>query len=313
MNDAQLEKAAVVGLGQACVDYLGTLIAYPAEDTKAELDNLWVRCGGPASTALVTLSRLGIGTSFLGALSDDAFGATILRNLKEERVDVSLLKIIPGFTSQFAFIAITKSTGERTIFWHRGSVPHLKASDVDLAKFPNARILHLDGLMIEASLEAARQAKALGMIVILDGGTMRKGTRQLIKLVDILIASETFAGPVLQANASHESALRALRDLGPGQVVITRGTHGSIGLASDDVVRQSAFSIPAVDTTGAGDVYHGGYIYGLLQGWQMARCMRFAAAAAAIKCSQIGAQSGIPTLDHIRAFLKKEAETASSA
>jgi len=313
MHHTQLENIQVLALGQACVDYLGNLPAYPVEDSKAELENLHMRCGGPASTALVTLSRLGIGTSFLGAISDDVFGATILEKPKKENVDVSRVKVTRGFTSQFAFIAITKRTGNRTIFWHRGTVPHLKKRDVDLRGFPCARILHLDGLMIEASLEAAGQARALGMIVILDAGTMRNGTKELLKLVDILIASETFARPLVRSNASHESTLHTLRDLGPRQVVITLGANGSIGLDSDDVVRQSAFSISAVDTTGAGDVYHGGYIYGVLQGWKMTQCMRFAAAAAAIKCGQIGAQSGIPTLEMIHALLEKEPGPASSA
>ena len=102
------ERVQVIGLGQACIDYLGTLPSYPQEDGKVELVDLLIRCGGPASTALVTLSRLGIMTSFLGSISNDSFGMKIMDNLKHEKVDVSLLKIIPGYSSQFAFIAVTK-------------------------------------------------------------------------------------------------------------------------------------------------------------------------------------------------------------
>ncbi len=304
VNKKKLEKIQVIGLGQACIDYLGVLHNFPVEDGKVALSDLQIQCGGPASTALVTLSRLGIPTTFLGSLSDDPPGAKIVENLQKEQVDTSRLKITPGYTSQFAFIAITKETGKRTIFWHRGSVPHLLPNDIDLCAFPNARVLHLDGLMIEASIEAARQAKSLGMTVVMDGGTMREGAKELLRLVDILIASETFASPLVGLEAPHETTLNALRELSPEQVVITLGAKGSIGLNEGEIIRQEAFSVTATDTTGAGDVYHGGYIYGLLQGWNMARCMRFASATAALKCTKTGAQSGIPYIGAIHEIMK---------
>jgi sugar/nucleoside kinase (ribokinase family) len=220
------EDIQVIGLGQACVDCLGRLTAYPEEDGKAELTDLHIQSGGPAATALVALARLGIRTSFLGSLSDDAWGITIIEGLKAEGVDCSLLKITPGYTSQFAFIAITKEGGNRTIFWHRGSVPHLKAVEY-------------------------------------------------------------------------------LHRLGPGEVVITLGTKGSIGVSGEEIIQQDAYKVDAVDTTGAGDVYHGAYVYGMLRVWGMGECMRFASAAAALKCRQIGAQRGIPRLEEVEGFLGK--------
>jgi len=300
----KLDAIKVIGLGQACVDYLGRLNTFPHEDGKAELTDLHIQCGGPASTALVTLSRLGISTTFLGSISDDPFGVKILNNLKSEKIDVSYLKSTPGYTSQSAFIAITKEGEKRTIFWHRGTVPHLAKRDVDITQFSEARILHTDGLMVKASIEAARQAKSLGMTVVMDAGTMREGSKELSKLVNILIASETFATPLVGQDASRDTALRALRELGPEQVIITLGAKGSIGLNSQGIVRQKAFPISAVDTTGAGDVYHGGYIYALLQGWDMRECMRFASATAALKCAEIGSQKGIPNLKDINALLR---------
>ena len=299
----QHKSIQVIGLGQACIDYLGDLAHYPQEDGKIELRDLHIHCGGPASTALVTLSRLGISASFLGSISDDPFGVKILKNLKKEKINVSFLKITPGYTSQFAFISVTKMSGKRTIFWHRGSVHHLNSKDIDLSRFPKARILHIDGLMIEACMEAARQAKASGMTVVMDAGTMRKGSKELTSLVDVLISSEEFAEPLIGPKATHETALYALRELGPKQVVITLGSEGSIGLNNQGIFRQAAFPVNAVDTTGAGDVYHGGYIYGLVQGWKMNKCMRFASAAAALKCRKIGAQTGIPNLETINDFM----------
>jgi len=300
----RLERIQVVGLGQACVDYLGVNPSYPEEDAKIELTDLYMRCGGPASTALVTLSRLGVSTSFLGSISDDFFGSEILKNLNREKVDTSCLEITKGYTSQFAFIAVSRQSGKRTIFWHRGSVPHLGPDKVDLDVFPNARFLHLDGLMVDACLVAAQQAKELGITVVMDGGTLRQGSKELIQFVDILIVSKVFSDSLAGPDVSTEDSIHALRDLGPSDVVVTMGPEGSIGLNDQGTFRQKAFPVQAVDTTGAGDVYHGAYIYGLLQQWEMPECMRFASAAASLKCRKIGAQSGIPDLNAIHRFMK---------
>jgi sulfofructose kinase len=305
-STANLRNIPVIGLGQACLDFLGRLTAYPEEDGKCELADLHIQCGGPASTAMVTLSRLGIPTSFLGSISDDQFGIEIVKGLEKEKVDHTFLKITPGYTSQFAFIAITEGAGNRTVFWHRGTVPHLRSADVDLSPFSAARILHLDGLMIQASIEAAHQAREKGLTVVMDAGTMRDGSLELVSLVDILIASEGFPQSLVGKDAPVEEALEVLHRLGPQEVVITRGSEGSVGLRDQRIITQEAFSTDAVDTTGAGDVYHGAYIFGLLQEWDMARCMRFASATAALKCKEVGARRGIPDLEEIEKLLSRQ-------
>ena len=296
----------VVGLGQACVDYLGRLPFFPPEDGKVELHELHTSCGGPASTSLVALARLGVASAFLGAVGDDAFGRRIVANLADVGVDTRGLRIRTGCTSQFAFIAVTGQEARRTVFWHRGSAPHLDVAEVDLGLFPAAEILHLDGLMIAASIAAARQARARGMRVVLDAGTLREGSRELLRHVDVLIASETFAAPLLGPEAPVREALEVLHALGPPEVVITLGPEGSIGLGEQGIHRQAAFTVPVKDTTGAGDVYHGGYLYGLLQNWNMPRCMRFASAVAALKCTRMGAQAGAPDLAAVESLLKNQ-------
>ena len=300
-----LECVEVVGLGQACVDYLGRIPAYPQEDGKVELMDLQPQCGGPASTALVTLSRLGIKTAFLGSISDDPFGIEIRKGLKEEKVDATFLRVTPGDTSQFAFIAITKKSGARTIFWDRGSVPHLTSKDVDLSPFSHARVFHTDGLMLAASIEAANQAKDMGMTIVMDAGTLRQGYRGLVSLVDVLIASQGFGEALMGSGGPPEKALKALAQWGPPEVIITLGAKGSVGWHDGNITTQDAFSVEVMDTTGAGDVYHGAYIYGLLQGWNMPECMRFASAASALKCTEIGGRKGIPSLEKVNGFLKE--------
>lgn len=298
-----LKEVQVVGLGQACVDYLGRIDSYPSEDGKVELTDFHMQGGGPASTALVTLSRLGVCTSFLGSISEDFYGREILKELQKEKVDSTFLKITPGYTSQVAFIPINRKNGKRTVFWHRGSVPHLEPKDVDLEPFPNARIYHTDGLMMAAAIEGARQAKQKGLTVVMDGGTMREGSLDLVGLVDVLIASEGFSAPFAPPDTPVEKALKALQRLGPKEVVITLGSRGSVGLKGEEFNSQEAFPVKAVDTTGAGDVYHGAYIYCLLQGASMADSMGFASATSALKCREIGARKGIPRLEEIKEFM----------
>ena len=305
MVKSTFNNIQVIGLGQACLDCLARIPAYPDEDGKVEMIDIHFQCGGPASTALVTLSRLGIDTAFFGSVSDDPNGLEIRKGLIQEKVETNYLKIIPGYTSQFAFIGITEDTGNRTIFWHRGSVPPLRPADVNLLPFSGAKILHLDDVMIDSSMEAVRQARRKGLKVVMDAGTMREGTRELASLVDILIASERFTEPLAGPHAAPELALGALKKLGPKDVIITLGPKGSIGWNGKESHFQKAFPIDAKDTTGAGDVYHGAYIYGLLQGWAMPECMRFASAVSAIKCKDIGARKGIPHLDEVKQFLQQ--------
>ncbi len=305
MSEKKLESIQVVGLGQVCVDYVGRVPTYPPEDTKMEMDGLFSSCGGPAATALVTLTRSGVPCSFLGSISDDPFGVQIVRTLKKEGVNTSFLKIAPGLNSQFAFIVVSGSEGKRTIFWNRSSAPELSPMEFSLHSFPKARVLHLDGLMLDAGKEAARQARSLGMTVVMDAGTVRDGTLDMIPGVDILIASQAFADAFTGPDVPRQKAVECLRELGPKQVVITLGAKGSIGLDRGGIVRQEAFPVASIDTTGAGDVYHGAYIFGFLKGWNMGRCMAFASAAAALKCRNGGGWDGIPDLRAIQNLMKE--------
>lgn len=301
------QRIQVVGLGQVCVDYVGRVERHPPEDSKTELEGFYTSCGGPAATAMVTLARAGIRTAFLGSISDDPFGVEIVDALTREGVDISGLKITPGCASQFAFISVTRNDGKRTIFWRRSSAPDLSPAEVSLRPFPTARILHVDGLMLDAAIEASLEGRRRGMMVVMDAGTLRDKTLELVRRVDVLIASETFAEAFMGAHESYQTSLEELRKLGPRQAVITLGAQGSIGLDHRGFHRQPPFPVVSRDTTGAGDVYHGGYIFGLLQGWDMADCMAFASAAAALKCQNGGGWAGIPDLKAVTQFMNHQA------
>jgi sulfofructose kinase len=302
---SQVPAFEVVGLGQCALDLLGRVPDYPEVDRKTELTEFLVQGGGPVATALVTLARLGVHTTLFGRVGDDDFGVRIRQELEGEGVDCRNLLIDPGASSQFAFIAVEEITGRRNIFWTRGSARPLSPADIDADLIRGCRILHLDGLQAEASLAAARIARENGVTTILDGGTFREGTRDLMPFIDHLVVSERFAVQ-LSRNPDPRATLEKMVLQGAQTATVTLGERGSRTLTCrGEDIHQPAFAVAAVDTTGCGDVFHGGYIFGLLRGWQFDRILRFAAACAAIKAQSPGGRTGIPKINEVEMFLKE--------
>ncbi len=298
-------KFQVVGVGQASLDLLGRVAQYPPVDQKTELEEILIQGGGPTATALVALTRLGVATAFCGRVGDDEHGRRIRRELEAEGVDCRGLCVEAGATSQFAFIVVEQRTGRRNIFWTRGSVRPLKPADLDLDLITSCRILHLDGLHLDASLEAAATARRYGVVTVLDGGTLRPGVERLLPLIDHPVVSERFARQL--DPRSHQAALQQLLAYGGLAATITCGIQGAYTLTrAGDYFHTPAFPVTAVDTTGCGDVFHGGYVYGLLQGWPVRQVVRFAAACAALKARALGGRTAIPTLDEVAALLEME-------
>ena len=294
----------VSGLGQCSLDYLALVDAYPDIDTKKEVLAWHEQGGGPVATALVALSRLGIPCRFCGVIGDDEAGEKIRQALIEEGVDVKDLRQRKRSISQTAFIAVEKSTAKRTIFWRRPSGSPLQQHEVAEYFLAGSDFLLIDGLMMEASLSVAKRAKELNIPVMLDGGSARPGMIELAGLCDYVVASAGFASG-LGWDFSADALLEVKRSLGVKVLTITFGAEGSVSAGDDRIIISPAFTVDAVDTTGAGDVFHGGYIYGLLKGWELERVLRFASAFAAMKCRQMGGRTGIPRLSEVMQFLKE--------
>ncbi len=291
----------VVGIGHSTVDYLGLIERYPESDTKVEISEFSIQGGGPVATALVTLAALGVDTAIVSKVSDDDFGRFMRSGLVEAGVDTTGLVVEPGKVSPFSFIAVERGSGKRTIFWTRGNLGRLEPEDVDLGLLEGAKVLHVDGIHSWAQIAAARKARELGVHVVYDAGSARDGWKELVELSDTVIASERFVSEAVPGAIAE--SLRSLARMGPGTVVITMGPEGSVGMEQGQTYIAPALDVEAVDTTGAGDVYHGAYIYALLQGWTLQKRMRFASAAAGLKCRSLGGRAGIPTLGEILAAM----------
>lgn len=293
----------VVGLGQCSLDYLGLIDAFPAEDDKCEFHGLRLQGGGPVATALVCLGRLGRRTEFIGRVGDDAFGDVIRRELAAEGVGVAWLETVPGASSQFAFIPANPHTGSRTVFWTRSSAPDLEPDRLPEETIGRAQVLHLDGLTADSSIAAAEVARAAGTATVLDAGTLRPHTLDLARRIDHLVVGQPLAR-TWQPDLPPEETVKRLYDLGGQATVITLGSAGSIGYDGREVIRQPAFEVAVIDTTGAGDAYHGGYIDGLLDGLDLAGRMERAAAVAALNCTALGGRTALPDRAELEKFLK---------
>jgi sulfofructose kinase len=303
----------VVGIGQCSWDYLALVDRFPPEDTKKEVLRWEEQGGGPVATALVALRRLGMSTRFHGVVGEDPAGERIQESLKAEGVDAGGLLLRPGATSQTAFIVAEQATGRRTIYWRRPSGAPLGAKELGPAFLKGARFLHLDGLMAEASLHAAREARRRSIPAMLDAGRLREGMLDVAREVPFVVASEEFARDLGMRAGGEEEFLRRAEGMFPGTFTVTLGARGSLTRTPvGRVFHVPAFEVEAVDTTGAGDVFHGGYIYGLLRGWELLRTVRFAAALAALACRRPGGRAGIPGLTEVEGFLSRRTERPES-
>jgi ribokinase len=283
----------VFGLGQCALDHLGRIPDYPPPDVKCEFEGLTVQGGGPVATALVALSRWGLSTTFAGVVGDDEFGRRIVTSLGAEGVDTGGVLIRKGCESQFAFIVAERGSGRRTIFWQRPTGPAPAPGEVDLEAVRAARLIHTDGIFPDASLAACREAKKAGRLVSVDAGSMREGMLDLARLSDFYIASETFARSFLDED-DPARACDELAKLGPPLACVTLGERGYVAVLEGRRIEGRAHPVDAVDTTGCGDVFHGGFLFGALSGWKPERSLAFGAWAASRVARRLGGRAGIP-------------------
>jgi ribokinase len=242
----------------------------------------------------------------MAAVGHDIFGRFVIEELEREAVDTSFI-IVKRNPTALALGWVEKGSGRRTIVLNREIT--VQPRDLNLRLVPRVKAVHLDGRDLPACLKLARWAKRNGAIVVFDIGSKRNDVTAILPLVDHLVCAEDFAFPYTGAKKVPETICR-LRKICPGTIVITSGIEGAIGKETDgDFIRQKAYKVKAVDTTGAGDVYHGAYIYGLLKGWNLKKRMEFASAAAALKCRRPGGRLGIPTLKEVQTFLMRRNPT----
>jgi sugar/nucleoside kinase (ribokinase family) len=286
----------VVGIGEATVVQMG--VAPRSAETEVELHQFSVQAGGSVGTALATVCAFGGQARYVGRLSDDEFGAIILRGLKEFGVDTTQVLIEPGKISPASFVLVDERTGRRIVRYTRGSVIALDPGELPKDLLDDAALLLVDGRMPTAQIAAAERANALGIPVLLDARHLGAGMGELLALCDAVIGSERFAAEVAHSSDVKRS-LREIVKLGPRVAVLTLGEEGAMGLESDAIVRAAAVPVEMYDSTGSSEVFRGAFAYGMLNGWSLDRSLPFANAAAGLNCRHLGGLGGIPSLAEV--------------
>jgi sugar/nucleoside kinase (ribokinase family) len=296
----------VVGLGVSSLDFLQVVEEFPAGELVQRAQDSLIQGGGPVATAMVAMAKLGSRVAMVDKVGDDWCGRLILEEFIKRRVAVDWIRIDRHSTSSMASILVRRRDGARAITFSPGTAEELQPDELPEELIADARILHLNGRHLAASLKAARIARRHGVMVSFDGGAhrFREELRELVALSDICIVAREFAHSFTGTD-DDEAAGKQLLDTGPEIAVITAGTEGSVVFTKGDLpFHQPAYlTNNPVDTTGAGDAYHGAFLHGILKGLKLSECAYLASAVAALNTRKLGGRSALPDLAEVERFL----------
>ncbi|HKM42934.1 MAG TPA: carbohydrate kinase family protein [Limnochordia bacterium] len=301
----------LVGVGNCCYDYLCTIKEYPPEDGSTKILDIQTQGGGAVATALVAASRLETPVAFIGELGDDEVGQKIASELKRERVNLSAVDLRREVTSLTSYVMIQPEHGTRTKFPLLDHSPPFAWDERRKRMVKEAQAVHLDGTHYSNARNAAELAKKYGVTISLDGSTRQKDNRlnqELASMADILITSASYPTAVTGKNTLEE-ALLEMGTWGPSLVMATVGARGVYALMDGEIVHYPAKTAQVVDSTGAGDVFHGAFLAAYLKGHDPVQCIDVAQYAAARKCEQIGGRRGIPTWEQVQEYLLSSQST----
>jgi sulfofructose kinase len=292
----------LVGVGLNATDTLITLPSFPIPGSKVEYRDPKFLPGGQVATTVIACQQWGLSTRYVGKLGDDDAARLHRAAFAAAGVETQLIAV-PGAASPQSLVLID-ANGERTILGRLDDRLVLQPGDLDREWIVNAKALHLDGHDTAAATLAAQWAHEAGIPVIADLDELYPGVEELLSLVDYAVVSRDFPTRLMD-DPDLESALQKMHRRFSAQ--LTAATLGEAGVLAWDGKRfdhACAYRVPAADTTGAGDIFHAGFIYGLLQEWPLARQLDFACGAAALNCTEIGARGGIRSVEEIEKLVK---------
>jgi sulfofructose kinase len=294
-------KVDLVGVGLNATDTVIPLTDYPSRGSKVEYRTATVLPGGQVASTVVACQRWGMNTRYVGKLGDDAAAALHREAFAHAGVETQLITVAGAASPQS--LILVDAGGERTVLCRRDERLILQPTDLDQEWIVNARALHVDGHDTAAATLAATWARAAGIPVIADLDELYPGVEDLIEKVDYLVVSRDFPRR-LTNEPNLEKALQQIQHrYGCTLVAATLGEEGVVAWDGKHLHHAPAYRVSVVDTTGAGDIFHAGFIYGLLQNWPLERQLDFACAAAALNCTAVGARGGIQPVDKIESLM----------
>lgn len=296
----------VVGFGTNAVDYLIRVPEYPPFNSKIELSTYSQAAGGEIASSMVGLSRLGLNASYAGRFGGDHAGEIGIRSLTDEGVNITYAETVTDALTQVAFILIDETTGERTVIWQRDAKLAYAAADAPVAAAVRGRVLHMTPHDTAACITMAKAAKAKGVVVSLDVDNVFDGIEDLLPLVDVCISSADLPEKLLGISDQRAALGEMSSRYGCAVIGLTLGGAGSIFRIGEKVLETPGFDVPGgcVDTTGAGDAFRTGFLFGLLTGEDIEGSARVANAVAALKCRGVGARSSLPFVNELQTMLK---------
>ena len=293
----------LVGVGLNATDTLLLVPRFPQEGGKVRIAQEVISPGGQVASALVAAGKLGLRTKYIGTVGDDERGRIQMESLRSTGMNLDDVETRAGCANQSAYIVIDQSTGERTVFWSRPDCLALDPARITADKIAGARMLHIDGHDTPAVGKAAQVARGLGIPVSVDVDTIYPGFDRVLPYVDYLVSSSEFPARWTGA-ADPFGALELLQgEYGMRVAAMTLGAEGALARAEGRYSYSPGFVVDCVDTTGAGDVFHGAFCYSVLKGMSIRDSLEFSGAMAALNCTQLGARGGIATAAEARALI----------
>ena len=291
----------IVGIGICTVDYLALVPHMPEFGGAVRATQFLRQGGGLAASALVAAARLGATTSIIARVGDDDDGQFIRRDLENEGVNTSALLVEKGTATHIAIVLVDEITGERSFIsrWATGSA--IAADEINREDITAAKVLFIDNVT-EATLQAVQWASEAGVTVVMDPSCMYDTAKQILPWVHVPIVSERFAANWMPDQPAAKVA-EALYEAGAKIAVVTLGDQGCVVCWEEGLLAYPAYVVDVVDTTGAGDAFHGAFMYGLVQGWDVPQIVQFASAVGAMNCRSLGGRTGLPSRADVERFL----------
>jgi sulfofructose kinase len=298
---AESAMVDLVGVGLNATDSLIPVASFPERGSKTEFAGANVMPGGQVATTVVACQTWGLQTRYVGKLGDDDASRLHQAAFEKAGVAAQLIKVPGGVSPQS--IIIVDAGGERTVLCRRDELLALKPEELNRDWIVNARALHVDGHDTAAATQAASWARQAGVPVVADLDETYQGIEDLVENVDYLIASRDFPCRLMD-EPNLERALKRMKErYGCRLTAATLGQDGVLAWDGKRHLHCAAYCVPVVDTTGAGDIFHAGFIYGLLREWPLERQLDFGCAAAAMNCMAAGARGGIKPVAEIEALM----------
>ncbi|MGE5569536.1 MAG: carbohydrate kinase family protein [Rhodospirillales bacterium] len=300
-----MERFDVVGVGLNATDTLLVVPHFPAYAGKVAFEQEVLSPGGQVASAMVTCARLGLRVKYIGTVGDDERGRIQMDSLRDTGINLDDVQVRKGCPNQSAYIVIDRSTGERTVFWHRPESLRLTPEEIAPEQITCARLLHIDGHDTPAVARAAEIARRASIPVTVDVDTLYHGFERVLPNVDYLVASSEFPGQWTQESDPFKALEAIQNEYGMYFAGMTLGAHGALARVEGKFLYSPAYIVNCVDTTGAGDVFHGAFCYAVLKRFSMMEALDFSNAMAALNCTVLGARGGIRTLDEARELMSR--------